>query len=105
MLVGFTRGLREWDLSSTPLDVVNALYGEFFEYGVRHFFPSCTIAVLGRANSNPPDFTFHPRPDGRLEVQWGGLEYAVQHDGRALSEDEVRLVAAISNVRSPDLAS
>jgi len=85
-------------LSSTPLDVVNALYGEFFEYGVRHFFPSCTIAVLGRANSNPPGFTFHPRPDGRLEVQWGGLEYAVQHDGRALSEDEVRLVAAISNV-------
>jgi len=85
-------------LSSTPFDVVNALYGEFFERGVRHFFPSCKIQALGHPNANPPEFTFHPRPDGRLEVQWGGLEYAVQYDGRSLTADEVRLVAAISNV-------
>jgi hypothetical protein len=85
-------------LSSTPFDVVNALYGEFFERGVRHFFPSFNIETLGRPNSSPPGFTFLPRPDGRLEVQWGGLEYAVHRDGRSLSADEVRLVAAISNV-------
>jgi hypothetical protein len=85
-------------LSSTPFDVVNALYGEFFERGVRHFFPSSNMDVLGRANSSPPVFTFHPRPDGRLEVQWGGLGYAVHHNGRSLSQDEVRLVGAISNV-------
>jgi hypothetical protein len=85
-------------LSSTPFDVVNALYGEFFERGVRHFFPSFNIEALGRANSNPPVFTFHPRPDGRLEVQWGGLAYAVHPNGGSLSEDEVRLVASISNV-------
>ena len=85
-------------MSPTPFDIVNALYGEFFELGVRHFFPSCQIAALGRANANPPNFTFNPRPDGRLEVQWGGLAYAVHHDGRPLSQDEVRLVAAISNV-------
>jgi hypothetical protein len=85
-------------LTSTPLDIVNALYGKFFERGVRHFFPSYSIEALGRANSSPPVFTFQPRPDGRLVVQWGGLEYAVHHDGRSLSEEEVRLVAAISNV-------
>src|SRR6266851_890893 len=85
-------------MASAPFDVVNALYGEFFERGVRHFFPSSNIEALGRPNSSPPVFTFHPRPDGRLEVQWGGLEYAVHHEGRSLSADEVRLVAAISNV-------
>lgn len=85
-------------MDTTPFDVVNALYGEFFERGVRHFFPNCNIEAVGRANANPPVFTFHPRPDGRLEVQWGGLEYAVHHNGRSLSADEVRLVAAISNV-------
>ena len=85
-------------MTSTSFDVVNALYGEFFERGVRHFFPSSHIEALGRANSNPPVFTFHPRPDGRLEVQWGGLEYAVHYNGRSLSQDEVRLIAAISNV-------
>jgi hypothetical protein len=85
-------------MGSAPFDVVNALYGEFFERGVRHFFPTFNIEALGRPNSSPPVFTFHPRPDGRLEVQWGGLEYAVHHDGRSLSADEVRLVAAISNV-------
>jgi len=62
------------------------------------FFPSFNIVALGRANSSPPAFTFHPRPDGRLEVQWGGLAYAVHQDGRSLSEDQVLLVAAISNV-------
>jgi hypothetical protein len=81
-----------------PTDVVNALYGELFERGVRHFLPECRIRACGRANANPPEFTFNPRPDGRLEVQWGGLEYEVHNDGRPLSEDEVRLVAAVSNV-------
>src|SRR5205809_6042380 len=76
-----------WELSSTPFDVVNALYGEFFERGVRHFFPSLNIEALGRSISSPPGFTFCPRPDGRLEVQWGGLAYAVHHDGRSLSAE------------------
>jgi hypothetical protein len=85
-------------LVAAPTDFVNALYGEFFERGVHHFLPSCRIQALGNPNSNPPTFTVNPRPDGRLQVQWGGLEYAVHCDGRALSEDEVRLVAAVSNV-------
>jgi len=85
-------------VGAAPFDVVNALYGQFFESGVRHFFPSCNIEALGQPNSSPPEFAFHPRADGRLTVQWGGLEYAVHQDGRSLSQDEVRLVAAISNV-------
>ena len=87
-------------MTSTPFDVVNALYGEFFERGVRHFFPAFNVEALGPANTitSLPDFTFHPRPDGRLEVRWGNLEYAVHRHGGSLSEDEVRLVAAISNV-------
>ena len=75
-----------------PTDVVNALYGEFFERGVRHFLPSCRIQAFSRANTD------NPRPDGLIEVQWGGLEYAVHCDDRALSENEVRLVSAVSNV-------
>ena len=31
-------------------------------------------------------------------MQWGGLEYAVHCEGRGLSADEVRLIAAITNV-------
>jgi hypothetical protein len=85
-------------LGSAPTGVLHALYGEFFERGVQHFLPSCRIQALGEANSDPLAFTFNPLPDGRLKVQWGGLEYAVQYDGRSLSGDEVRLVAAISHV-------
>jgi hypothetical protein len=85
-------------LIAAPTEVVNALYGEFFERGVHHFLPACRIQALGNPNSNPPAFTVNPRPDGRLEVQWGGLEYAVHCDGRALTEGEVCLVAAVSNV-------
>ncbi|HTM51078.1 MAG TPA: hypothetical protein VL285_20420, partial [Bryobacteraceae bacterium] len=40
------------------------------------------------------------RPDGWLEVQWGGLEYTLHHSGRSLSLDEMRLVGAIGNVLS-----
>jgi hypothetical protein len=87
-------------LVAAPTDVVNALYGEFFERGVRHFLPWCRIQALGKANSNIPAFRLNPRPDGRLVVQWGGLEYGLHCEGRALTEDEVRLVAAISNVLS-----
>jgi hypothetical protein len=78
--------------------VFNALYGEFFEHAVRHFFPSCHIQATGRPNGHPPVFNLDRRPDGRLEVRWGGLEYAFHYDGRSLSEDEVRLVAAIGTV-------
>ena len=85
-------------MAAAPIDVVNALYGEFFERGVRHFLPWCRIQALGRPNSSPPAFTLNPRPDGRLQVQWGGLEYALHCEGRALSGDEIRLVAAVSNV-------
>jgi hypothetical protein len=65
-----------------PTDVVNALYGDLFERGVRHFLPNCRIEAVGRANSER-----HP-----------ALEYAVHYDHRPLSEDEQRLVAAVSNV-------
>jgi hypothetical protein len=85
-------------LIASPTVVVNALYGEFFERGVRHFLPWCRIQALSNSNSNSPAFTVNPRPDGRLQVQWAGLEYAVHCEGRALSEDEVRLIAAVSNV-------
>ena len=83
---------------AAPTDVVNALYGEFFERGVRHFLPWCRIQALGNPNSNPPAFTVNPRPDGRVRVQWGGLEYGVYCEDRSLSMDEVRLIAAITNV-------
>jgi hypothetical protein len=83
---------------AAPVNVVNALYGEFFERGVRHFLPWCRIQALGNPSSDPPAFTVTPSPDGKLQVQWGGLEYAVHCEGRAVSGDEVRLIAAVSNV-------
>jgi hypothetical protein len=85
-------------LVAAPTEIVNALYGEFFERGVHHFLPWCRIEALRSPNSNPPGFTVNPRPDGRLQVQWGGLEYAVHCDSRALTEEEVGLIAAVSNV-------
>jgi len=75
---------------AAPTDVVNALYGEFFERGVRHFLPWRRIQALGKPNSNIPAFRLNPRPDGRLQVQWGGLAYAVHCEGKSLSQDELR---------------
>ena len=85
-------------MRAAPTEVVNALYGEFFERGVRHFLPWCRVQAVANPNSNPPAFTINPRPDGRLQVQWGGLEYAVHCEDRAISQEEVRLIAAVSNV-------
>jgi hypothetical protein len=79
-------------LVPTPTDIVNALYGEFFERGVRHFLPTCRIETFDRTNAESP------RRDGHIEVHWGGLEYAIRCEDRVLSEEERRLVEAVSNV-------
>ena len=70
-------------MTPATLDVLSALYGQFFERGVRHFLPACRVA---------------PQPGAQFEVEWGSLEYAVRLDSRPLSEAETRLVAAINNV-------
>lgn len=71
-------------MAPPTLDVVNALYGEFFERGVRHFLPGTQIT---------------PHPGVRFEGR-GAVEYAVRYPGRSLSEDEVRLVGAVNSVLS-----
>lgn len=70
-------------MTPTSLSVVNALYGEFFERGVRHFMPACRVT---------------PQPDSRDDGNWGGVTYDVRFDGRSLTEDEVELVGAVNRV-------
>lgn len=70
-------------MTPATLDAVNALYGEFFERGVRHFLPGCHVT----------------RPAGiGLEALWSGSDYAVEFPDRPLSTEEARLVEAVNTV-------
>ena len=81
-------------------EVVHALFCDFFERGIRYFFPDVLLRATGPANEARPSLTFHHRTDGGLELQWMGACYDCQRPGRSFTEDQLRLLAAIGAVLS-----
>ena len=80
------------------IEVVNALYADFLERGIRHFFPDHRLEVIGRAEDPQPVLHFGHKTDGHLELCWAGRRYAFSAPEGALTENQVRLIGAIGNV-------
>jgi hypothetical protein len=81
-----------------PIEVVNALYADFLERGIRHFFPDHRLDITGPAPDSLPELRFHHQTDGSLELDWCGIGYGFSARGRAISENEIRLLGAIGDV-------
>lgn len=83
------------------VDVVQALYREFFERGVRYFFPDATLAVLSPVAELKPSLVVFGRSDGGVELEWMGTRYHLDCvGGRPFSEEQLRLLGAIGSVHS-----
>ena len=82
------------------LEFVHALYCDFFERGVRYFFPMAELTTQGTAPEVRPWLTFGHRTDGALDLEWMGTQYHLERAGRSFTEDQVRLVAAVGGVLS-----
>jgi hypothetical protein len=79
------------------LDVVQALYRDFLERGISHFFPEHRLELVGSGEPQPV-LHFHHHTNGGVELEWCGGRYYCEAPGRALSEHELRLLGAIGDV-------
>jgi hypothetical protein len=82
------------------LDFVHSLYCDFFERGVRYFFPEAGLRACGSAPEFKPSLTFGHRTDGALDLELMGTRYHLEIGGRSFTEDQIRLLAAIGSVLS-----
>jgi hypothetical protein len=81
-------------------EIVHALYGEFFERGVRYFFPNASLSRAGRSGRSSPQLRFHSRTDGAVDLEWLGECYHLAAEGRPFTQDQLRMLAAIGAVLS-----
>ena len=79
------------------LEFVHSLYADFFERGVRYFFPEAHLTAVGAAEFHP-SLKFGHRTDGALDLEWMGTRYQLERAGRSFTEDQMRLLAAIGGV-------
>ena len=83
------------------LEFANTLYSDFFERGVRYFFPEAELTARDTASEVKPSLSLHNRTDGTLDLEWMGTRYhLLRRGGRAFTEDQLRLLAAIGDVLS-----
>ena len=80
------------------LEFVHSLYCDFFERGVRYFFPEAELTARGAAPEFRPMLTMDHRTDGSLDLEWMGTRYHFERAGHSFTEDQLRLVAAIGGV-------
>jgi hypothetical protein len=80
-------------------EIVHGLFCDFFERGVRYFFPDAELSATGSAETSP-SLTFRNRTDGGLELEWMGTRYECRRNGQAFTEDELRLIGAVGGVLS-----
>jgi hypothetical protein len=86
---------------SEPANVVHALYREFFERGVRYFFPDSALTVGTVGPEARPSLLIAGRIDGGVNLEWMGTCYHLEcAGGRPFSEDQLRLLGAIGSVHS-----
>ena len=82
------------------LEIVNRLYCDFFERGVRYFFPDARFTVNGPAPGATPSLSFNSRTDGSIDLEWMGTCYHLERRGRPFTEDQLRLLGGIGAVLS-----
>ncbi len=85
---------------SETVDLVHALYCDFFERGIRYFFPESRLVSSGRASGIAPSLSFTELGGSALRLEWMGVQYELARPDHAFSEDEMRLLVAIGSVLS-----
>ncbi|MGI8989605.1 MAG: hypothetical protein ACR2I2_08485 [Bryobacteraceae bacterium] len=85
---------------AAPEAVVDSLYSDFFERGLRYFLPGCRLELTGPAPIKRPTLDLQARPEGTLEVDWFGQRYLLRAAQHTFTEDQIRLVGAIASVLS-----
>jgi hypothetical protein len=81
-------------------EIAHALFCDFFEQGIRYFFPDVELQANGNAQETRPSLTFRNRTDGSLELEWLGACYDCRRGARPFTEDQLRLIACIGAVLS-----
>lgn len=80
--------------------MVRALYCDFFERGLRYFFPDVRFTISSKAGEVVPSLCFTSMVSNTLCLEWMGTHYEVVRADGAFSENELRLLAAIGEVWS-----
>jgi hypothetical protein len=80
---------------------VRSLYRDFFERGLRYFFPRAELSARGQTPEALPVLRIRSRTDGALDIEWMGATYHFAHpQARPFTEDQLRLVGSIGSVLS-----
>jgi hypothetical protein len=82
---------------SANVDVLQVLYHEYFERGLRYFLPSARVENLGETEDSS-SLELVANVNGTLDLAWLARKYRLQNPRGAFTESEMRITAAIANV-------
>src|ERR1700758_540947 len=74
--------------------VLDRLYQQLLERGIRYFLPSSHLEVAGRVLECNPEIVFHATAEAGLSFDWLGNRYALTNH-RGFSDHEQRMVGSI----------
>src|SRR2546426_10114032 len=80
-----------------PLDT---LYREMFERGVKYCLPAGRLTRAGSVSPSVARLVASSRDDGGVDLTWLGGAYRLEHPGRALTDNETRLLRTVGRVLS-----
>jgi CRP-like cAMP-binding protein len=92
--------LREAHVTILQYHFFDRLYGELLEHGVRYFFPTGRLTMLGPISTSRQVLTYHSQQDTVLELEWLHARYALSKSDKPFTPHENRLLKGIGDVLS-----
>src|SRR5713101_2011594 len=86
--------------TDTSRGALDALYREFFERGVRYCLPTAVLTRTGPYDPAVAQLTPTSGDGLRLDLAWLGGAYLLEQPGRALTDNETKLLHGIGRVLS-----
>jgi DNA integrity scanning protein DisA with diadenylate cyclase activity len=86
--------------ADTSRGALDALYRESFERGVRYCLPAAVLTRTGSVDHAVAQLTTSPREGGQVDLAWLGGTYRLEQPGRALTDNETKLLRSIGRVLS-----
>src|SRR6266566_8802030 len=79
--------------------VLDGLYQQLLERGVRYFLPSSRLETAGRVRESTPEVVFHATSPAGLSFEWLGRRYTLTSH-RELSDHEQKMLRSIGRFLS-----
>jgi DisA bacterial checkpoint controller nucleotide-binding len=79
-------------------NIVQSVCCEFFEQGVRYFWPDAVLSRIGDVRPFRPGLAIQRSGECRLALEWMGLSYHLEREAGVLSPSECRLLEAVAAV-------